>query len=144
MQQELRKVSGVESFGAHHVMSANIQGLAIVDDGLCYEGRLTAWPREAELLWQYWQCPCSSFSLSAPVTYALERPVIVSSARGYSGDVALKHTIFQGNTSIVDADTVLLARGRDERMACENAFNAMESSRLWKVSQTFLYCGFQT
>ena len=108
LESLLRKVSGTGARSAHHIDSATVTALVHLSPGLCYSGRLTPWPKEAELLWQYCQCPLGSFSVVATDVLRLETPVEIASARGYTGNVSLKHALFETNASVLHAASVLV------------------------------------
>ena len=105
---DLRKVSSKAARSALHIESAKLTALVRLEPGVCFSGRLTPWPQEAELLWQYLQCPQGAFSLHVKDALRLDQPVIVSSVRGSRGNVSLKHALFQTNAQVLNASSVLV------------------------------------
>ena len=118
LMSELRKAARSALF----VMSARVQAIALLGPGICYQGRLTPWTQEAEHLWQYWKCPAASFSLDVQDRCSLVQPVTISSARGCSGNVGLKHILFQANTPVVDGTAMMEATTSGERMPLSEWF----------------------
>ena len=119
LERELHKVSGADARSALDVVSAEVKAFVVLAPGNCYQGRLTPWDQEAELLWQYFKCPCSSFSIKAASVCALEEPSTVASARGCSGNVAVKHMVFQTNTAVVHRGTALIFKSSGARTTVE-------------------------
>ncbi|CAE7374325.1 unnamed protein product [Symbiodinium sp. CCMP2592] len=119
LEPELRKVSGVDARNALDVVAADVKALIVLAPGVCDKGRLTPWNQEAELLWQYYKCPRSSFSVKAVSMYAFEQPSTIASVRGCSGNVAIKHMVFQTNTAVVSRGTVLISKPAGARTTLE-------------------------
>ena len=99
---ELREISSTRARGALNIDSSRLTALVRLSPGVCFAGRLTPWPQEAELLWQYFHCPLAAFSVIVKEALRLEQPVSVASARGSRGNVSLKHALFQTNAVVLD------------------------------------------
>lgn len=93
---------------------AEIVGLAMVKPQMVFEGNLTPWTLEGNLLWRYWGRPEASYTVQIDRFFELEEPFTVfvrttgGRGNGCGKDIDLAHWIFFPSVGLeMDSDTKL-------------------------------------
>ena len=90
-----------------------VKALVRVDPGVIWNGPLTDFDREANLLWNYWDRPSAAYSVVVRSFFSLCQPVSLHMREGVAKAevVTLQHYIFRPAVPVVTEELRFLARG---------------------------------